>query len=116
MDIQTIIDTYYQGWGKRNKAQARSVMADNMTHQAREGRFTDADNFIDTCWDYAPDMTGVRYIKAIYTKSEAFLILEWDTESGIYYGAEYLRVENNKIQEILVVNNVSPDLSKILNG
>lgn len=49
MTIQTIIDTYYQGWAKRNRTQARFVMADDMRHSSPEANFYGADNFLNQC-------------------------------------------------------------------
>lgn len=107
MDSKQIIDTYYQGWAKRDKTQTRSVMADNMSHASPEGQFLDADTFLSECWVLGKGLTGVDYEKSIYTEDEAFVILDWQAESGSFLSAEYVRLENGKIREVLVINNTT---------
>lgn len=61
MNSKSIIDTYYQGWAKRDKSQVRSVMADNMIHAAPEGKFNNADTFLAQCWGFGNELHAVRY-------------------------------------------------------
>ena len=115
MDIQTIVETYYQGWATRDQALARSVMADTMTHGSVHDHFASSDEFLTQCWSLADGAQSVRYIKSIFTEQEAFVILEWTFQQGKALGAEYLRLQDGKIQEVMVVNSSPTDLRTILN-
>ena len=84
-----------------------------MTHQSPQDQFTSADDFLNTCWTLSNGLTGVTYKKSVLANHEAFVILEWETETGRFVGAEYVRIVNEKIVEVIVVNN-SPDLAKTL--
>ena len=111
---ERIIHTYYQAWANRDQDASRAVMADDMTHRSSFGKFSTADDFLQQCWMLGDGMKGVSLVKSVFTGDKAFVILDWDSNAGHYFGAEYLAVEDGKITEIVVVNTDSEALTKTL--
>jgi len=105
-DIKNIVHQYYEGWTEQDLEKSRALLSDDLTFRSPQDKFTSADEFIVRCGHFSEGLKGVQYKKEVYSKDEAFVILEWEMEDGsCFMDAEYLRIENDKIKEIIVVNN-----------
>ncbi len=105
-EIAGIIARYYTAWVRRDWSLAQAVLAADVRFRSPQDQANSADEMFQVCWSYGAGLVGVRFLKRIYADNEAFVILEWTAENGgMFVGAEYLRVADGKIVEILIVNN-----------
>jgi hypothetical protein len=99
---------------RRNWPLAQAVLADDVRFRSPQHQCNSIDEMYQVCWPTGEGLVGVRFLKRVYSGDEAFVILEWTGEDGgTFAGAEYLRVVDGKIAEILVVNN-DPQLKTLL--
>jgi len=100
------VHAYYQAWAAQNKDEVRTLLADELTFISPQDRYEGADAFLDCCWQYSKGLTGVSFLHEIYDGDRAFVILIWSMADGkAFAGAEYVRVKDSSMAEILVVNN-----------
>ncbi len=109
-----VVHEYYDGWITGRLDQSRNLMADDCIFKSPQDKFLSADAFLTACSHLSDGLTGVKYVKEIYSDSEAFVILEWQIDQDqSFMDAEYLRIKSGKITEIIVVNN-SADFGKMV--
>jgi hypothetical protein len=102
-----LIVKYYESWITRNKKVARECLADNLSFRSPQDVFSNADDFLDGCWHYGQDVNEIKFVKFVVQTDEAFVLLEWfHSKTGkSFHDTEYIKIENGKIKEILVIIN-----------
>ena len=104
--IAGVVARYYTAWVRRDWALARAVLADDVQFRSAQEQLDNVEALFQVCWPNGERLVGVRFLKRVYSDEEAFVILEWtDDDGGTVVGAEYLRVADGKIVEIMIVNN-----------
>lgn len=106
INIKKIVHQYYDGWAARDLHKSRVLLSDALVFRSPQDKFTNADEFIEQCGHLSEGLKCVQYKREVYSENEAFVILKWEMEDGsCFTDAEYLLIENDKIKEIVVVNN-----------
>lgn len=112
--IRDIVHRYYEGWATHDLGVSRKLLSDSLVFRSPQDIFKDADAFLRECGHFGEELTGVDYLIEVYAEDEAFVILEWGMGEGqSFIDAEYLRIQDDRIAEIIVVNN-SPDFGRML--
>jgi hypothetical protein len=105
-DIGEIVRLYYEAWAMQDRAGARRLLHDELRFTSPQDTFGSAEEFLSACWRYSTGLAGVRFIRKICEGDQAFVIVRWINEDGsTFAGAEWLKVTDGTITEILVVNN-----------
>lgn len=113
-EISALVQGYYHAWTQRDFDTVRAHLADGLDFRSEQDRFWSADDFLENCWSYSEGLQGVLCVKEVCDGDQVFVILDWHMESGDRFAsAEYLRIEEGRIAEILVVNN-RPHLGAML--
>ncbi|MBD3257222.1 hypothetical protein GF377_02220 [candidate division GN15 bacterium] len=100
------VHRYYTAWAAQDRTKVRQMLADNLRFVSPQDKFESAEAFLATCWEYSQGLSGVEVESEVYDGDRGFVILRWRTESGSSFAdAEYVRVADGKMAEILVVNN-----------
>lgn len=106
MRVKEIVHRYYQAWAAQRQDAVRDLLADNLIFRSPQDAFNSADLFLSDCWKYSSALTGVVFREEVYDGNKAVVVLQWTNADGsTFTDAEYLHVEAEKIQKILVVNN-----------
>ncbi len=115
MNNKELVENYYNNWVKRDREAVRDVLSDNFVFRSPQDVFYSADSFLNGCWHYGNDVDKVKFIKKVFQNDEAFVLLEWfhrETNTS-FHDTEYIRIENGKFKEILVIIN-DPEFYRIL--
>lgn len=105
-ETRALIEGYLQAWAKRDKETASSLCAPTLRFVSPQDKFYNAEDFFAECWKYSEGLTDVKVMKSVYDDKGGFAVIEWFGEGGkSFLDAEFLRVQNSKIVEIIVVNN-----------
>jgi ketosteroid isomerase-like protein len=109
-----VVHRYYEAWAGQDREEVRSTLSDDLVFRSPQDAFSSADEFPNSCWKYSKGLSGVDFLKEVYMEDQAFVVLDWHSEDGSHFAdAEYARVKNAKICEILVVNN-DPSFTELI--
>lgn len=112
--IKTVVRDYYEGWAEGDLARSRGHMDKICCFKSPQDKFQTADQFFEACSHLSEGLVSIKFLREIYSGDEAFVILEWYLESGAtFMDAEYLKMRDGKIVEIIVLNN-SPDFTEMI--
>lgn len=101
-----IVHRYYKAWASQDRSEVRALLNDQLEFASPQESYESADAFLDACWKYSEGLTGVQFSKEVYEDGDAFVILLWSNEDGSSFAdAEYLQVAQEKIKQIVVINN-----------
>jgi len=113
-NVKKIVHQYYDRWAARDLNKSRVMLSDDLVFRSPQDKFTNADEFIEQCGHLSEGLKSVQYKREVCSENEAFVILKWEMEDGrCFTDAEYLLIENDKIKEIVVVNNF-PEFSDMM--
>jgi hypothetical protein len=114
MTTKETVHAYYTAWADQERKKARELLAEAFQFDAPQFTFDNADTFLDSCWQYSDELSGVKFLYEVYDGDQAFVILLWSMEDGTTFaGAEYVTVADGKVTRILVVNN-DPSIKDLL--
>ena len=105
MTTQDVVKGYFQAWTRRDLPKARSFLADNLAFQGSIDRFQNADDFVRALGGFLQMLTDVRLVGEFYSDQDAMMLYDCvtPTPAGTIRTAEYFRVADGKIQQILLV-------------
>lgn len=115
MNINELVEKYYKNWAKRDRQAVRDLLTDDFVFRSFQDVIYGADSFLNECWHFGNDVDEVKFIKKVIQNNEAFVILEWfhrDTNTS-FHDTEYIKIENGKFKEILIIIN-DPEFFRIL--
>jgi len=101
-----IVHRYYKAWASQALREVQALLHNQLNFASPQETFDSANEFLEACWKYSDGLTGVQFNTEVYENREAFVILQWSYEDGSsFVNAEYLQVDQEKIERIVVVNN-----------
>jgi ketosteroid isomerase-like protein len=104
---------YFEAWTDGDRAAARSLLADALDFRSPQDRFASADAFLDACWQYSEGLVAVAILKEVTDGAQVVLCLDWKLQDGAHFvSAEYVRVAEGRITEIVVLNN-APECARL---
>ncbi|MHA2098908.1 MAG: hypothetical protein ACW99A_09485 [Candidatus Kariarchaeaceae archaeon] len=107
--IQEIVHTYYGNVIDVNITNFEKLLPEKFIFKSPQDQLRSREDFIRVCTPYMEGLSGVNFVKEVYSSEEAFLVLEWVSDDGEkFHSAEYLRISNGSLTEIIIINN-NPD-------
>ncbi|MFX0182578.1 MAG: hypothetical protein ACFE95_05790 [Candidatus Hodarchaeota archaeon] len=106
---EELVMNYYKNWAGNNRIDVRESLTDDFIYRSRQGIFKKRDDYLNSSWQQIEKMGGVEGVEfphLIANDTEAFVIVKWIMGKGKSgHTAEVIKVNNNKIKEILIINH-----------
>jgi hypothetical protein len=103
---QEIVQAYYNACVRMDIDQLRDIVSESLVFRSPQHRLHGVESFIAECVPFMQGLKGVRYLRSVAQDDEMFSILEWETSGGsTFVDAELVRVERDRIAEVLIINN-----------
>lgn len=103
MSTEQIVNDYYSAWVNNDRDAARALLADNLIFRAPTDKFDSADEFMNTCWQYAEALTELKWEHTVFGEEAAYISYH---VGGMVVG-EFIRVSDGRISAIYVTFNVT---------
>lgn len=103
MDCKRIITDYYNCWVKNDREGARALQTDDLLFRSPSDICDGADDFMDSCWQYARGFESYAPVQEAYGEASAYVAYP----VGTMHVGEFIRLRDGKISEIWVTFKVT---------